>query len=158
MLQRRIVEPPQYYRTIQYSDVNGDGKKDVCARGTSGIYCGLSTGHAFLTLMRWSARFSDAELALTAQGNVPQYYSTIRVVGKTLCARAIDGIWCNQTNATNTAFEELILSSETESDTNTSGWEADPAYYSTITLTDDLSLFDRGTQGIMSDVKICPPH
>jgi len=38
---------PQYYSTIHLADINGDGKADICGRGTLGFYCGLSTGTAF---------------------------------------------------------------------------------------------------------------
>src|SRR5262245_21667428 len=38
---------PEYYETIAYPDVDGDGLADVCARAVSGIYCGLDTGTEF---------------------------------------------------------------------------------------------------------------
>src|SRR5207302_200819 len=37
----------KYYATLQFADVDGDGKADICGRGASGIYCGRSTGAAF---------------------------------------------------------------------------------------------------------------
>jgi hypothetical protein len=34
---------PAYYSTIQFADVNGDGKTDICGRNGSAIECYLST-------------------------------------------------------------------------------------------------------------------
>ncbi len=36
-----------YWNTIQFPDVNHDGRADVCGRGIQVVYCGLSTGSAF---------------------------------------------------------------------------------------------------------------
>jgi peptidoglycan/xylan/chitin deacetylase (PgdA/CDA1 family) len=36
-----------YYRTFRAGDINGDGKVDVCARGSGGIRCATSTGASF---------------------------------------------------------------------------------------------------------------
>ncbi len=37
----------RYYTTIRLADVNGDGRDNLCARGTHGPRCWLSTGEAF---------------------------------------------------------------------------------------------------------------
>jgi hypothetical protein len=34
----------KYYETVRFGDVNGDGKDDVCARGTAGLRCYVSAG------------------------------------------------------------------------------------------------------------------
>src|SRR5262249_35016210 len=63
----------QYYATIGYPDVDGDGKADVCGRGPAALYCGLSSSTAFGGLNPWTTGFTDA------QGwNAVQYYSTIK--------------------------------------------------------------------------------
>src|SRR5262249_48688584 len=50
-----------YWGTIQFPDVNGDGKRDVCGRASNGIFCGLSNGvDGFSTPTRWSDDFQDA--------------------------------------------------------------------------------------------------
>ncbi len=49
-----------HFLTIQYPDLNGDGKQDVCGRGVDGLWCGLSTGKAFATPTRWAPEFTDA--------------------------------------------------------------------------------------------------
>ncbi|HEU4409048.1 MAG TPA: M57 family metalloprotease [Polyangiaceae bacterium] len=35
---------PQYYATIEFIDLNGDGRADVCGRGIAGVQCALSSG------------------------------------------------------------------------------------------------------------------
>src|SRR5438552_1498582 len=36
-------DSPKYYPTIQYGDVTGDGRADVCARNTASIWCAAWT-------------------------------------------------------------------------------------------------------------------
>jgi hypothetical protein len=65
---------PESYRTIRFPDLNDDGKADVCGRWHDGIYCALSSGTGFGTLLDWhTGTFSDAN-----GWNAVQYYSTIR--------------------------------------------------------------------------------
>jgi hypothetical protein len=132
---------PQYYSTIQFGDVDGNGKVDVCARGIAGVLCGLSTGGAFTAPTVWNASFSDAN-GWTA----PQYYSTIHLVDGVLCGRGVAGLYCSFSNLVN-AFGNQFLESSNESDAN--GWTA-PQYYRTIALTRDLKLAGRGAGGIWS--------
>ena len=64
---------PEYYSTIEFVDLNFDGKADVCGRSSTGIECALNTGSGFgPAYPTWSA-FSDAD-----GGNGQQYYSTIQ--------------------------------------------------------------------------------
>src|SRR5262245_13140107 len=65
---------PEYYSTIRFPDVNGDGRADVCGRGGAGIYCALNTGSGFGPVNLWVANFSDA----FGWNAGPEYYSTIR--------------------------------------------------------------------------------
>ncbi len=122
---------PQYDSTIQYSDIDGNGTADVCARGAGGLLCALSSGTTFGGATVWNASFSDAN-----GWAAPSYYSTIRVVAGTVCGRGVAGLSCAFSNATN-SFNGLILESPNESDAN--GW-TQPQYYSTIALTPDLKL------------------
>lgn len=41
------------------TDVNGDGKADVCGRGIAGILCGLSQGTSYATPTLWNGAYSD---------------------------------------------------------------------------------------------------
>lgn len=50
---------PKYNHTIQYPDLNGDGKADLCARSGSGIICYLSNGSGFSSGFTQPA-YSDA--------------------------------------------------------------------------------------------------
>jgi hypothetical protein len=129
----------EYYSTIQFPDVNGDGKADLCARGAGGIVCALSSGSSFDNLSFWQTAFSDAN-----GWTDPRYYSTIRIVGGVLCGRGPAGISCAFSNSTD-QFANMEPESSIESDAN--GW-TQPQYYKTIHLTRDLKLAERGPDGI----------
>lgn len=123
---------PQYYGTIKFPDVNGDGEADVCGRAGSGIKCALSNNTSFGALALWQSSFSDA-----AGWTTPEYYSTIQYGdlnndGKAdVCGRAGAGIKCAL--STGSGFGPLTLWQSTFSDAG--GWNAAP-YYSTIQLAD----------------------
>jgi hypothetical protein len=129
----------QYYSTIRFSDLNSDGKADVCGRGIEGMNCALSNGSSFGGVSIWSLFFSDAN-GWTA----PYYYSTIRIVGRVLCGRGAAGIYCAFSNSLD-RFENLTLESSNESDA--AGWTL-PQYYKTMQLTRDFKLAERGSAGI----------
>src|SRR5262249_36906540 len=84
----------KYYSTIQFADVNGDGRLDICARGYAGIQCWLSDGTGFPTAITGPA-LSDPN----GWGD-PKYYSTIQFAdvngdGKAdVCGRANDAFDC----------------------------------------------------------------
>lgn len=130
---------PEYNSTIQYSDVNNDGRADLCARGIGGILCSLSSGSSFSAPTVWNAAFSDAN-----GWNAAHYYSTIRIQKNVLCGRGGAGILCAYSNQSN-AFAVLSTESQNESDAN--GWTS-PEYYRTIRVTSDLKIAERGAAGI----------
>ena len=129
---RRRWASVEYYSTIQFADLNADGKADVCGREAHGISCALSNGTSFGPTSFWSGYFIDA-----AGWNVPEYYSTIRLADVNgdfkadICGRGVDGIWCALSNGAN--FGPLSLWSTDFKDAD--GWNAAP-YYSTIQLAD----------------------
>ena len=90
---------PEYYETIAYPDVDGDGRADLCARGPAGLLCGLDTGAGFAPPTLWAANFADAK-----GWSEPQNYTTIRYGDlngdgrQDVCARAIDGVYCLLSN------------------------------------------------------------
>ncbi len=92
---------PAYYSTIQFPDINGDGKADMCGRGGAGVNCALSTGAAFGTTSIWSDNFSDGN----GWDSSPAYYSTIQFPdingdGKAdMCGRGGAGVNCATTAA-----------------------------------------------------------
>lgn len=65
-----------YYRTIEFADIDGDGRADLCARASQSYVCWKSTGSAFEEALvagpGWSndSGFSD-----------PKFYSTTRLIG-----------------------------------------------------------------------------
>jgi hypothetical protein len=121
---------PQYYSTIQFADINGDGKADVCGRGNAGIDCALSNGTSFGAISVWQPSFSDA----AAWNSGPQYYSTIQLVdvngdGKVdVCGRGNAGIDCALSNGT--SFGAVSVWQPSFSDA--AAWNSGPQYYSTI--------------------------
>lgn len=140
----------QYYSTIQYPDINADGKADLCGRDGNGIICYTGNGYgSFLFAYRgpnWSDASgwgSDTDLKYTLLGVTQyfsKYYTTIRFPdlngdGKAdVCGRFQTGIQC----ALNTGSgfgAEFMLHSVSEPLSDTAGWW-EPEYYSTISYPD----------------------
>jgi hypothetical protein len=147
---------PGYWGTIQYADVNGDGKDDVCGRGVDGVYCSLSTGTTFGTPSRWNASYSDANGWKAG----PQYFATIRFPdingdGKAdVCGRGGDGVWCAISNGSS-AFTNIARWDSSMSDAN--GWASGPQYWATIEFPDvngdgKADLCGRGGDGVRCNV------
>jgi len=122
----------KYYATIDFPDVNADGKADVCGRGSLGINCALSNGSAFGAASLWTNDFSDA-----GGWADPKYYRTIRYPDlnadgrQDVCVRGSTGVLCSL--STGAAFGSATLWSSFFSDTG--GW-GDVKYYSTIAFPD----------------------
>jgi hypothetical protein len=125
---------PQYWATIQFPDVNGDGSADYCARGSGGIRCALSNGaNAFTGDHVWRAEFGDGSWDVG-----PEYWGTIQFVdvnadgNDDVCGRGFSGIYCAL--STGTGFGAPTLWNGDFSDAN--GWNAAPYYYATIRFPD----------------------
>src|SRR5258707_11137202 len=88
----------QYGSTLQFADINGDGKADVCGRNASGIYCAVAnpTGTAFINATQWTSDFSDAQ----GFGSAATYYRTVHLADVNgdgfadVCARSSTGLRC----------------------------------------------------------------
>jgi len=125
---------PYYWDTIEYPDLNGDGKHDICGRAGAGIYCALSTGTSFAAPTFWTTAYSDAS-GWAAQ---PYYWDTIEYPdlngdGKhDICGRAGAGIYCAL--STGTAFAAPAFRTPAYSDTT--GWAGAPYYWATIKYPD----------------------
>ncbi|AWV88374.1 peptidoglycan DD-metalloendopeptidase family protein [Bradymonas sediminis] len=121
---------PGYYTTFRLTDINGDGKDDVCARGPDGWSCQLSTGTGFGETVAGPA-WTDA-----SGYNRAWYYGTIRTGdingdGKQdVCIRRAAGFDCY--TSTGTSFERFKL---VEDFSNDGGWK-DMKYWSTLSLFD----------------------
>lgn len=140
----------EYYSTIQYPDLDGDGKADVCGRGASGVKCSLSSGSGFGSLSLWASTFSDAN-----GYNAAPYYATLQFAdlngdGKAdVCSRGGSGMKCAL--STGTGFGSVTTWSSDFSDAN--GWGANASLYSTIKLVDvngdaKADICGRGTSGM----------
>lgn len=123
----------QYYGTISYADVNGDGLLDLCGRGSSGIYCALNLGTRFGSSALWiNYQYSDA-----AGWNTASHYSTIRFIdvngdGKAdVCGRGRGGIICAISTGASFVNDHLWTTQYSDS----AGWNS-PKYYSTIQFAD----------------------
>lgn len=123
---------PEYYSTIRFPDVDGDGRADLCGRGAQGVLCALGTGTGFGAVGTWSTAFSDTN----GWAAGPEYYATMRFPdlnndGRAdACGRGAQGIFCAL--STGASFGAASLWSANFSDAN--GWGVGPAYYSTIRL------------------------
>jgi len=126
----------EYWRTIQFPDVTGDGKADVCSRTANGVYCGVSNGtSSFASTTQWSNNFTDA----FGWNGGPQYWATIQFPdvdgdGKAdVCGRGGAGIYCGISNGVS-GFSNLSLWDSNPSDGN--GWGSSAAYWGTIQFPD----------------------
>lgn len=127
-----------YGTTLQFADINGDGKADVCGRGAAGIRCAVanSAGTGFINARIWSWRndFSDAASWNTALS----YYGSIRLTDVNgdgladVCGRGPNGIVCALNNGLAFDHTTPVLP---VSFTDALGWLPD-RYGSTISFGD----------------------
>jgi hypothetical protein len=126
---------PSFWATIQFPDVNGDGRADICGRGAAGIYCALAVGGAFGAPTLWTPGYSDAG-GWNAQ---PYYWATIRFPdingdGRAdVCGRSSLGIDCAVSNGVD-GFGPVTTWSTTFS--NTAGWQTSQSFWGTIDFPD----------------------
>ncbi len=119
-------------RTIQYTDVNGDGKADICGASDSGYDCYLSDGLGVRTLF---GRVS--EVVVSNGWSADQYASTLHMVDVNaddradVCGRDGNGMKCWLANASGFGATAVTLTSWPDS----GGWNA-PEYYGTIAFSD----------------------
>jgi hypothetical protein len=128
---------PEHYYTIQFPDVNGDGRDDLCARGNAGIICSLSNGGAFVGQKAWTAEFGDAGV----WDESPMYYATIQFADLNgdgrddVCGRHVDGIRCALSDGATFTAASLWCNGYRDDTGNGTGWTS-PAYYTSVRLAD----------------------
>jgi hypothetical protein len=125
-----------FWAGIQFPDINGDGRADICGRAAAGIACALATNAAsFTTSTIWLSEFSDAQGWYLFYG----YWATIQYPDVNgdgyadVCGRAPDGIICALSNGVN-AFSSSTRWTTSFSDA--AGWSANATYYETIRFPD----------------------
>jgi len=112
------------------SDVDGDGKADLCARTAGGFRCLRATGRGF------DVAIVGPELPASAGWNDPSHYATLRTGdidgdGRAdVCARGPDGMACWR--STGTSFGAQVGGPALS---DAAGWDR-PEYDSTIRLAD----------------------
>lgn len=122
-----------YASTIQFVDIDGDGRTDVCGRGAAGVWCARSDGRSFGE----SRDMALANVFSNANGwaGSHAYYSTIMFADLEgdgdldVCGRGSAGITCQRYDSWYQDFSapELVTSLFS----NSYGWTR-PEYYSTI--------------------------
>lgn len=121
------------WATIQFPDVNGDDRADVCGRHPDlGIQCALSQSTAFGPLSTWTDNFKNNHGWHTS----PSYWATIQFPdidtdgSADICGRSTGGIVCALSN--DTSFGALTRWSAGTDFGNSEGWANGPEYWSTI--------------------------
>jgi hypothetical protein len=121
---------PVYHGTIRMGDIDGDGKADLCARSSSGVWCWPSTGTGFGNPVA-GPKLTDAN-----GWGLQRYASTLRLADFTgdgkadLCARSSTEFRCYP--STGTGFGAAVLGPKLS---DASGWAA-PSLYGTIRMGD----------------------
>src|SRR5207237_801209 len=101
-------DSPKYYPTIQYADVTGDGRADVCARNSASIWCAAWTDKG------WSSGTNGPTWSDAQGWSSPQYFETIRLADingdkkADFCARGPSGYTCTLSNGNTTPGGSMV--------------------------------------------------
>lgn len=123
-----------YWGTIQFADIDGDKKMDVCGRAENGVVCRRSTGTTFGPVELWEPSFADGSGWAGSQ----DLWGTVRFPdingdGRAdVCGRSAIGVYCAL--STGSKFAYGTIWSDTFSDA--AGWAAQPYYWGTIQYPD----------------------
>ncbi|HEU4409682.1 MAG TPA: M57 family metalloprotease [Polyangiaceae bacterium] len=123
-----------YWQTIQYPDLNGDGKSDVCGRSSAGLLCALSNGASFGAPAYWATEYGNA----TGWSTADYYWKTIRYPdlngdGKSdVCGRSSAGLLCALSNGASFGAPSY----RSNQYDNVTGWSSAEYYWDTIAYPD----------------------
>jgi hypothetical protein len=125
-----------YYGSLRLADVDGDGRPDICGRGSVGVYCALNTGNGkFGFATPWDGFFSDASAWNHAEYGTTIMFADINGDGKAdVCARGSLGISCEWSLGIGIGFGPAFLVQTDFSDANS--WNQSAAYYDSIRFAD----------------------
>jgi hypothetical protein len=151
-------DQPQYYTTIQFGDIDGDGQAELVARGPEGIEAWHYDPHAdSWTLLETGGPFPDLPRGGTdaTHWDQPQYYTTIHLAdidgqpGAELIGRGADGLHAYRYEQKTRTWSPLADLPELN---DSAGWDQ-PERYSTIQLADidgrqGMELAVRGGDGV----------
>jgi MYXO-CTERM domain-containing protein len=120
------------YAPARTTDVNGDGRADICGRGAAGLWCHMSNGAGF----DLEPRTALVPMASADEWKAAKHYATIRMGdidgdGRAdVCGRGIGGIkcWASEGDGSWAVFDGPPLS-------DAAGWSA-PQHYTTLRLAD----------------------
>lgn len=140
--------PPQYYETIEYPDIDGDGRSDICGLTTTGMLCETAAGARVTALV--SGYPQPSLVSSRSQWETIRYVDVTGDGKADLCGRTTDGVWCSVSQGT--SFAPATRWSELFSDEN--GWGASEHRWRTIRFPDvngdgKADVCGRGAAGIM---------
>ena len=121
----------QYWGTIQFPDLNGDGKADICGRAVAGAQCGLSTGARFEGGL-WSDVFNDSVWTAASRWGSTKHPDVNGDGMADVCSRGVDGIVCGVSNGVD-SFDPITIWQVELADA--AGWNV-PERWATIQFPD----------------------
>ncbi len=122
------------YSNLMFANFDADAnhRADVCARGSNGINCAISTGSGFTTSTLWSPSFNDA-----GGWMLSQYADSLQAAhyangGWGVCGRSSVGVLCVQSNGASFNNQTMLAMSFNDA----LGWSSSAAYWDTIRIAD----------------------
>lgn len=129
----------QYYETLAYPDINGDGFSDICGRGSAGIWCSLYRDGAYRSF--GSARLWTSQYRNSTGWSNPIYYSSVTfgdINGDgrdDVCGRGTSGVYCGVSVSYYGIFNHTSTL-DVPGMSNANGWSNAPMFYSSLSLVD----------------------